>query len=112
LSGTSTACSRSASRGTTSRVRWCVEASTTGGAAFAVGPKPVHGSDAPTVAGHESREQVLRNRRRQVVADGALVLQELSDHYGANSVPAEVPRPRGTAAVAVEAGERVAATRF
>src|ERR1700694_3301597 len=83
-----------------------------GGAAFAVGLEPVRGGDAPAVAWHEAGEPVLGYRRRQVVADGALVLQELGGHDGADGVPAEVLGPGRAAAVAVEAGERVGAARF
>jgi Phage integrase family len=37
------------------------------GAAFAVGSEPVHGGDAPAVAGHEAGEPVVGHRRREVV---------------------------------------------
>ena len=43
------------------------------GARVVVGPKPVQGGDAPTVAGQQAGKPVLGNRRQQVVADGTLV---------------------------------------
>jgi hypothetical protein len=63
------------------------------GAAFAAGSEPVHGGDAPAVAWHEAGEPVVGHRRREVVADGALVLQELGGHDGADGLPAEVLGP-------------------
>ena len=53
-----------------------------GGASCAVGPMPIHGSNAPAVAVHESGKPVLRYRCREVVADRALVLRELAGHSG------------------------------
>ena len=49
-----------------------------GGRAVAVGPQPVGGGHAPAVAGDQAREAVLAGMGvRQVVADAALVVQEL-----------------------------------
>ena len=64
-----------------------------GGASCAVGPMPIHGSNAPAVAGDESGRPVLRYRCREVVADRALVLQELASHNGASGVRAESSGP-------------------
>ena len=106
--GTSTACSRSASSGTMSSARSCVEASTT----YAAAPSRCARSqltrgDAPAIAGHEAGEAVQRHRRREVVADRALVLEELRRDDGADRVAAEVLGAGAAAAVAVEASQRV-----
>ena len=79
------------------------------GTPILVGPKPVGGGDAPPVTRHQAREPELGSRRRQVVADRALMLEELGGHDGADGVPADVLGPRRAAAVAVEAGDRVGA---
>ena len=111
--GTSTACCWRASSGTISR------APLVGGgqhhrrrAAVLVGPQPVDRGDAPAVARHEPREVVLRHRRAEVVADRALVLEELGRDDGADRVAAEVLGTGGAAAVPVEAGHRVGAARL
>ena len=82
------------------------------GAAVVVGSQPVDGGDAPAVSRHEAGETVLRHRLREVVADGALVLQELGGHDGADGVQSDVLGTRRAAAVTVEAGERIVAARF
>src|SRR4051812_24734867 len=71
--------------------------------------EPVHRGDAPTVARHEPGEAELRHRCAEVVADAALVVEELGGHDGADGVAAEVFRSGVATAVAVEAGERVGA---
>jgi hypothetical protein len=83
-----------------------------GGAAVVVGAQPVQRGNAPAIAGQETGEPILGNRRQQVVTDGTLVLQERSCHYSADGVPADVLGPARTAAVAVVAGEWVGAARF
>jgi hypothetical protein len=75
-----------------------------------VGPQPVRGGHAPPVAGDQAGESVLRRRRGQVVADAALVRQELDRHHGADRVAARVLGAGCAAAVPVEASDRVAAT--
>ena len=82
------------------------------GDAVTVGPQPVDGRDAPSVTGNEAGEVVLRHRRHQVVADAALVGEELGRHHGADRVAAEVVGPGVAAAVPVEAGEGVGPAGF
>src|SRR4051812_28358791 len=67
-----------------------------------VGASPVHRGHAPAVTRRKSREAVLGHRRRQVIADAALVLQELLRHHGADRVAPDVLGSRSAAAVAVE----------
>jgi len=82
------------------------------GAAVLVSAKPVPRGDTPPVAGHQAGESVLRHRCGQVVADRALMLEEVRGHDGADDVQADVLRTGRAAAVSVEAGDRVGATRF
>ena len=77
--------------------------------AVLVGAQPVDRRDAPAVAGHEAREAVQRHRRREVVADAALVVEELLGHDRADRVAAEILGSGAAAAVAVEAGQRIGA---
>ena len=77
--------------------------------AVLVGAPPVERGHAPAVAGHQPREAVLRHRRRQVVADAALVLEELRRHDRADRVAADVLDAAAAATVPVEAGDRIAA---
>ena len=72
-------------------------------------PQPVQRGHAPAVAGHQAGERELGPRRLQVVADRALVLEELRRDDRADRVAAEVLRPGRAAAVAVEAGQRIVA---
>src|SRR3954471_14803388 len=121
-SGTSTACCRSASSGTTSRARTFVAARTTPAARpdarpprrspRLVGLQPPSGDDTPPVAGPQSREGELRPWRGQVVAEVPLHRQELRRHHRADRVAAEVLRPAGAQPVPVEPGERVGAARL
>ena len=62
------------------------------GVAGVVRPGPVDGGDAPPVPRVQPREAVERHRRRQVVADAALVLEEVGRHDRADRVAAEVLR--------------------
>lgn len=80
--------------------------------ALALSSGPVHGRDTPAVARHESGEAVLRSRSRKVVADTALILQELGRDDGAHGVAPDILQSGATAAVAEEPGQRVCATRF
>ena len=81
-------------------------------ASLAVSPKPVHGGYAPAIARAEARKPKLGHRRQKVVANRALVLQKLSGHDGADRVQTDILGPGRAAAVAVETGKRVGATRF
>ena len=80
--------------------------------AIVMSPQPVRRCHAPAVAGHQAGEVELGHRGAQVVADTALVLQELRGDDRADRVAAEVLRPGGAAPVPVEAGDRVAAARL
>ena len=78
-----------------------------GGRAVLVGAQPVGRGHAPAVAGHESGEAVLGHRGAEVVADGALVLEELGGDHRADGVAAAVLGAGSTAPVPVEAGHGV-----
>src|SRR5207302_8355918 len=75
--------------------------------AVVVGAQPVRGSHTPAISGHQAGKMVLGHRRREVVADTALVLEELGGHHRADGVAAKVLAPGGTAPVSVEASEGV-----
>src|SRR6185503_6080772 len=81
-----------------------------GSDAVAVGAGPVDGGDAPAVAGTQSGEAVVRAGRHEVVADAALVVEELVCQHGADRVAAQVLRAGVAAAVTVEPGHRVGTT--
>jgi hypothetical protein len=83
-----------------------------GGSSIAVSAQPVHGRDTPAIAGHEARELVFGNWRAQVVADAALVGQELGRYDRADGVAAQVIRPGAAAAITEESGYRVGTTWF
>src|ERR1700722_18192911 len=80
--------------------------------AIVMSPEPVRGGHAPPVSRHEPREPIRGYRRTQIVADTALVRQELFRHYGADRVTALVFRAASAAPVPVEASDRVGAARF
>src|SRR6476619_7182829 len=82
------------------------------GTASLIGPKPVGRGDAPTVTRHQARELELGSRRRQVVSDRALMLEELGGHDGTDGVAADILGPRRAAAVAVEACHLFGAARI
>src|SRR6185437_1035600 len=82
------------------------------GGAVLVRLEPVGRGHAPPVARHEPGEPELGHRRRQVVADPALVLEELGGHHRADGVAAQVLGAGRAASVPVEAGERIGATRL
>src|SRR6478735_1771767 len=77
------------------------------GRPLAVGARPVGGRDAPAVARVQAGELVLRHRRREVVADASLVVEELGGDHRADGVAAQVLRAGAAAPVAVEARDRV-----
>ena len=79
------------------------------GGAVLVGLEPSAGDDAPPVAGRQAGEAPLRTGRHEVVADAALVLEELGRDDDADGVAAPVLGPGRAVAVAVEAGQRVGA---
>jgi hypothetical protein len=78
--------------------------------AIAMRKKPVGGGDTPPVAGHQSRELVVRHWRDEVVADGPLVPEKLSGDHCAYCVAPVILRSCSATSVAVEAGDRVGAT--
>jgi hypothetical protein len=78
-----------------------------GGGAVAVCPQPVRRGHAPPVPRDEAGEGELGHRRGEVVADAALVLEELRGYHRADRVAAEVFRPGVAAPVTVEAGEGI-----
>ena len=83
-----------------------------GRGAVEVGPKPVHGGDAPAVAGREPGKLELRHGSGEVVADATLVLEELGGHHRADRVAAPVLGPRLAAPVPVEPRHGVGAARL
>ena len=64
------------------------------------------------VARHQPGKPVLRQGCREVVADRALVLEELGRHDGADGVAAQILRAGRAAAVAVEPRQGIGAARF
>ena len=80
--------------------------------AVVVGPQPVRRRHAPAVPRHQPGELVLRHGGGQVVADPALMLEELGGHHRADRVTPPVLGPGAAAAVPVEPGDRVSAARF
>lgn len=83
-----------------------------GGGAVAVGPQPVDRGHAPAIAGNEPGEVVLGDRRGEVVADAALVLEEFGGDHGADGVAAPILGSGRAAPVPVEARQRVGAARL
>ena len=111
--GTSTTCSCSTDRGTICRTARSLEARTDRGRdPLTLGACPVGRRDAPPVARDEAWEAVLRARGRQVVADPALLVEELRGHNRTDGVAPEVLGAGAAAAVAEEAGDGVSAARF
>src|SRR6478752_10344534 len=82
------------------------------GEAVLVGLQPTGGDHAPTVARGQAEEAVLRPRRREVVADRALVAQEVLGHHGADRVQPHVLGTARAEAVAVEPGQGFGAARL
>jgi hypothetical protein len=81
-----------------------------GSGAIVMSAQPVSCRDAPAVPRHQPRELELRNRRRQILADAALVLEKFGGHHGADRVASPVLWPGATAPITIEAGDRVGAT--
>jgi len=80
--------------------------------AIVVRSQPIRSGHAPTIAGPEPGEAILGHWRDQVVADTALVLEERGGDHRADRVASAVLRAGATATVAIEARERVDATRL
>src|SRR4051794_19957480 len=80
--------------------------------AVLVGAQPVGDRHAPAVAGHEAGEAEPQHRRREVVADAVLVLEELGRDDRADEMRSDAAGVRTAAAVAEEARHRVAAARL
>jgi hypothetical protein len=72
--------------------------------------EPTGGTDAPSVAGLESGESVLRHRGGEIVAEGFGGGEEWSVDDAADGVDAEVVGAGVATAVAVEAGHGLAST--
>jgi hypothetical protein len=77
-----------------------------------VSAEPVRSRDTPAIAGHQARELELWHRGREVVADTALVLEEISGDDRANRVAAEILRTGVATPVAVEPRHGVAAAHL
>src|SRR5512133_888507 len=77
-------------------------------AAGSVRLQPARRAHAPVIAGRQAREAPLRSRRGEVVAGDGAELEELGRHDRADRVAPDVLGPRRAAAVAVEAGHRIA----
>ncbi len=78
----------------------------------AMGPEPVNGGHTPAIAGHQSREPVLRHWRGQVVADNPLVLEKLGGDHGADRVAPKVLGSRRATPVTVETRDGIGTTRL
>jgi hypothetical protein len=74
--------------------------------------KPASGADAPTIAGLEAGESVLRHGGVEVVAELAGDAEEVFGDNAADGVDAEVVGASVTAAIAVEASHGFAAAGF
>jgi hypothetical protein len=72
-------------------------------------PQPVGCGHAPSVAGREPGEAILRHRRDQIVTDRSLVLEKLGGDHRADRVAAEVLRTGVAASITKETGDRVGA---
>jgi len=73
---------------------------------------PAHGNDAPTITRHQPWKLELRSGSDQIVADPALVGQEIGSDDGAHHVPSQILWPGRAPAVPVKPGHRVDAARF
>src|SRR5262249_41639293 len=74
--------------------------------------QPVARGDAPPVARDEAGEPVFGDRGDEVVADAALVLEELGGDDGTDGVAAEILRTGVAASIAVEPGDGVLTAGF
>ena len=75
-------------------------------------PQPVRRSDTPAIARDESWEPVLRHRGREVVADAALVVEELLGDYRTHGMASGILGSGVAPPVPMEAGKRVGAARL
>jgi len=74
--------------------------------------EPASGADAPAVAGAEAGESILRHWCGEIVAELPGDAEEVFGDDTADSVDAEVVRAGITAAVAIEAGDGIAAAEL
>lgn len=84
---------------------WC-------SSAVVVGAQPVRGSYAPAIPWLQPGKTVLRHRRAQVIANTALVLQELTGHDRAYRMAPQVLGTGAAAPVSVETRDRVGPARL
>ena len=77
-----------------------------------VGAEPIQSRDTPAVPGNQALETKLWHRRREIVADAALMVEELLGHDRAHRVAAVIVGPGVTRPVAEEAGERIFPARL
>lgn len=80
--------------------------------AIAVGAQPVHGCGAPAVSRNESWEPELGDWGDEVVADAALMSQELRRHHRADRVAAAILGTGVARPIAKEASEGISPTRL
>ena len=83
-----------------------------GSGAVEVGSQPVAGGHAPAIPRHQTREVVLPHGGAEVVADAALMVEELRSDDCADRVATEIIGAGVAAAVAEETGQRFGAARF
>jgi hypothetical protein len=82
------------------------------GGAVAMSAQPVHRGNAPAVPWYKPREPELRPRRAEIVADAALMLEELSGHHRADRVAALILGPGAATPIPIEPGDGIGATRL
>ncbi len=80
--------------------------------AIVIGAQPVAGRHAPAITRNEAGEVVLGKRCTQVIANPALMSEELGGDHGAHGVTAEIIGPGGAASIAVVAREGVGSARL
>ena len=71
--------------------------------------KPTLRNHTPAITRLQTRKAVLGHWRDQVIADAPLLLEESRGYHCAHQVDCLI-RPRGAAAIAIEAGNRICAT--
>ena len=74
-----------------------------------MGLKPTLSHHAPAIAGLQTRKAVLGHWRDQVIAGAPLVLEESRGYHCAHQVDCLI-RPRGAAAIAIEACNWIGST--
>lgn len=79
---------------------------------IAMSPQPVCRRDTPAIARNESWEPVLRHRGREIVADAALVVEELLGGYRTHGMTSGVLCSGVAPSIPMEAGKRVGAARL